>query len=141
MLPITLTMAGAAVLLNLWLGFRIGRIRHSTGISVGDGGNLALTARMRAQSNFIENAPLFLILLGAIELARGQQQWLWIASIVFILGRILHALGMDKPSPSRLRLIGIVTSSAALIALAIYAVSIPYLTPAPTSSIGIAAVG
>lgn len=134
MLPITLTIAGAAALLNVWLGFRISQIRHRTGISIGDGGNLALTARMRAQTNFAEYAPIFLILLGAIELARGQETWLWIAAIAFILGRIAHALGMDQSPPSRLRMAGIVISITALIALAIYAVTIPYFTPRQTSS-------
>lgn len=125
-LPITLTIAAAAALLNVWLGFRISQIRHRLKILLGDGGNPALIARMRAQTNFAEYAPLFLILLGAIELAEGTKLWLWAASAVFILGRIAHAIGMDRPAPNRLRMGGIAVSTTALIVLAIYAITIPY---------------
>ncbi len=38
-LPITLTIAGAAALLNIWLGYRVGQMRLTHKISIGDGGN------------------------------------------------------------------------------------------------------
>ena len=56
-LPATLCLAAACALVNFWLGMRIGKIRHAESISVGDGGNEALIRRMRAQANFIEQAP------------------------------------------------------------------------------------
>ena len=68
-LPITLTIAGAAALLNIWLGPRVGQMRLAHKVSIGDGGNEALIARMRAQANFVEYTPFVLILLGLIELA------------------------------------------------------------------------
>ncbi len=37
-LPITLTIAGAAALLNLWLGYRVGQMRQAYKVSIGDGG-------------------------------------------------------------------------------------------------------
>lgn len=134
MLPITLTIAAAAALINVWLVFRTGQVRHRSGVSIGDGGNPALIARMRAQSNFIEHAPIFLILLGLVEHARGPQTWLWIVAIVFILARIAHPLGMDRPSPNALRAGGIIASIAATIVLAVYALAIPYLGSAGGSA-------
>ncbi len=140
MLPITLTIAGAAALLNIWLGLRVSLLRRKLKVSIGHGGKTAIAVRMRAHANFTEYAPFFLILLGLVELAKGTQTWLWLVAILFILGRIAHAFGMDRPTPNPLRVGGIILTWATLIALAGYAITIPYLTPAPTSSsIGIAA--
>jgi uncharacterized membrane protein YecN with MAPEG domain len=126
-LPITLTIAGAAALLNLWLGQRVGKMRVAHKVSIGDGGHEPLITRMRAQANYVEYTPFFLILLGLIELAIGSPFWLWIVAIIFILGRIIHMFGMDQPPPSRLRMIGIIVTMLCLLGLACYAIAIPYL--------------
>jgi uncharacterized membrane protein YecN with MAPEG domain len=128
-LPITLTITGAAALLNIWLARRVGQMRMAHKISIGDGGNEALTARMRAQANFIEYTPIVLILIGLIELADGSQLWLWIVGVVYILARIAHGFGMDRPSPDplRLRMIGTMTTAIILLGLALYAIVLPYL--------------
>ena len=98
--------------------WRIGEIIH------GDGGNPLLLHRMRAQSNFIENAPLVLILIGAIELTGKGGQWLAIVGAVFMLGRISHGLGMDSIKPTPLRGIGAFTAMLTQIGLAVIAVLI-----------------
>ena len=127
-LPITLTIAGAAAIVNIWLAIRIVTVRLKAKVLIGDGGNALLTARMRAQLNYMEYTPLVLILLGLIELARGTQTWLWAAGILYILGRILHPFGMDKQTPHPLRGAGIITTWIVLIGLAGYALTIPYVT-------------
>ncbi len=129
-LPITLTIAAAATLINLWLASRAGRVRIAAKVSVGDGGNPQLLARMRAQANFVEYTPFFLILLGLIELAHGSATWLWLVAIAYILARIAHAFGMDREAPNKLRMIGILATFAILLGLSIYALAIPYLVPA-----------
>ena len=50
-LPITLTIAGAAALLHVWLSLRVSRLRRPLKIGVGDGGNEVLARRMRAHGN------------------------------------------------------------------------------------------
>lgn len=132
-LPITLTIAGAAALLNIWLARRVGQMRLAHKVSIGDGGNEALIARMRAQANFIEYTPFVLILIGLIELAEGSQLWLWIVGMAYILGRIAHGFGMDRPRPDplKLRTIGIVVTGLILFGLAVYAIVLPYLHTAP----------
>ncbi|MET1111596.1 MAG: MAPEG family protein [Allosphingosinicella sp.] len=132
-LPITLTIAGAAALLNIWLARRVGQMRLAHKVSIGDGGNEALIARMRAQSNFIEYTPFVLILLALIELAEGSQLWLWIVGVVYILVRIAHGFGMDRPSPDKLklRMIGIIGTALILFGLAVYAIVLPYLHREP----------
>lgn len=124
-LPIALTTTGAAALVNFWLGLRIGRVRAAEKILVGDGGNPRLIARMRAHLNFAEYAPIILILIGLIEFAKGTQLWLWVVAGAFILGRVLHAFGMDGWMPGRM--IGIATTMLTMIGLGIYAALIPYL--------------
>nr|WP_047167874.1 MAPEG family protein [Sphingomonas sp. Y57] len=127
-LPITLTIAGAAAIVNIWLAIRIVTIRVKGKVLVGDGGNALLSARMRAQANFIEYTPLVLILMGLIEFARGTNNWLWGAGIVYIIGRVLHPFGLDRQTANPLRAVGILTTWGVLLGLAIYALTIPYAT-------------
>lgn len=127
-LPVTLTIAGAAAIVNFWLAVRIVMIRAKGKVLIGDGGNTLLMARMRSQLNFAEYTPLVLILMGLIEFARGTSTWLWAAGIIYILGRVLHPFGMDKQSPNPMRAVGILTTWIVMIGLAAYAISIPYVT-------------
>lgn len=139
-LPVTLTIAGAAALLNIWLAMRAGRVRVTEKVSIGDGGNPRLIARMRAHANYAEYTPFFLILLGLIELGSGTSLWLWGIGVIYILARIAHAFGMDAEKPGKLRLIGIAVTFIALIILAVWALTIPYVGFKPTVT-NIAAVG
>jgi uncharacterized protein len=126
-LPITLTAAGAAALINIWLAMRVGQRRTSGKVSIGDGGHLPLIARMRAHANFTEYTPYFLILVALIEMAKGTSIGLWIVTGAFLLGRVAHGIGMDViEGRRRLRMIGIVVTLVTLLALAIYAIIIPY---------------
>ncbi|ODU20630.1 MAG: GST-like protein [Sphingomonas sp. SCN 67-18] len=124
-LPITLTMAGAAALINIWLAIRTGRVRMSEKISIGDGGNARLTARMRAHANFTEYTPFVLILIGLIELADGTSMWLWAVGAFYMLARIAHGFGMD--GVRGLREFGIGATLLILLGLGLYAVAIPHL--------------
>ena len=122
--PITLLAAAAAAFLNIWLGYRIAQHRHEFKVSVGDGGHEPLLRRMRAQANFIENAPIFLILLGGVELSRASRPGLALIAIIFILARIAHAYGMDVGSLQRWRRVGIMGSTFTTLAVALWAIFI-----------------
>jgi len=128
-LPITLTVAGAAAILHIWLSVRVSRLRRPLQIGVGDGGNEVLARRMRAHGNYAENMPLFLILLGFVELAAGGNLWLWGAAILFILARIAHAFGMDRPGANPLRVGGISLSWLVLLGLGAYSIFLAYQAP------------
>lgn len=117
-LPITLTFAAVAVVINIWLAIRIVRLRISGAISHGDGGNVTLSRRIRAQSNFIENAPFVLILCGLIELARGSESWLWALMLIFSLARVAHGMGMDSDQPGPPRKFGTMATLFTLVILA-----------------------
>ena len=128
-LPITLTIAGAAAILHVWLSLRVSGLRRRMKIAVGDAGNEAMMRRMRAHANFAENMPLLLILVAALELATGGNLWLWGAAILFVLARIAHAFGMDRPGANPLRVVGISVSWLVLLGLGIYAVLAAYQSP------------
>jgi uncharacterized membrane protein YecN with MAPEG domain len=128
-LPITLTLAGACALLLIWLAARVSRGRRQFKVGLGDGGNEALLRRIRAHGNYAENMPIFLILIGLVELAGGDRRILWAAGIVFILARLVHAFGMDKAERLRLRIIGLAASTFVILALALWALSFAYRQP------------
>ena len=125
-LPITLTIAAAAAIINVWLAVRVSQLRVRHKVSIGDDGNDQIRCRMRAHANFVEYTPLFLVLLAAVELARGSATWLWAVAILYILARLLHPFGMDRPAPNILRMTGTVVTWAVLLGLAVYALAIPY---------------
>jgi uncharacterized membrane protein YecN with MAPEG domain len=126
LLPITLTLAAAAALLNLWLGIRVSRVRMANKVLHGDGGCDLLMKRMRAQANFVEYTPFVLILFGLVELASGPQTWLWVLALAYVIGRIAHAFGMDADVPHKGRMIGILVTFVTMIGLSIAALYIAY---------------
>jgi hypothetical protein len=125
-LPITLTIAGACALISVWLALRVSHLRRLRKVSIGDGGDERVAIRMRAHANFAEYAPIFLILLAAIELAVGSSIWLWAAAILFIVSRLAHPFGMERPAPNLLRMAGIALTWLALLALGLWAITLTY---------------
>jgi uncharacterized protein len=121
-LPVSLLAAAAAFLLNIWLGARVSALRRDLKVSVGDGGHEPLLRRMRAQANFIEHAPFFLILLVALELSGANPIGLALVSVVFLLARVAHGYGMDGGSLTRWRTYGMISSAIASLALTAWAV-------------------
>lgn len=120
--PLTLAAGAAAVILNTWLGSRIVQLKREYKVSVGDGGHDPLLRRMRAQANFIENAPFFLILVGGLELSGAKRWGLGAITLVFLLGRIAHGVGMDGGPLQRWRRDGMISSTVALFALTVWAI-------------------
>lgn len=118
LLPITLTFAAAAALLNFWLAWRVGQMRVANKVLHGDGGCMPLTRRMRAQANYVEYTPFILILTGLVEMAQGSAFWLWIVALVYILARVAHAFGMDSDKPHKARMAGIMLTMLVTLVLA-----------------------
>jgi uncharacterized membrane protein YecN with MAPEG domain len=121
-LPVTLTSAAAAAVINIWLSVRIGQLRRAHKVSIGDDAGGPLTARMRAQLNFVENTAFVLILIAAIELAGKGEPWLaWVAGL-YMLGRVAHGLGMDGGTFGVGRSIGTAITMLTQLGLAVVAV-------------------
>lgn len=121
LLPVTLTAAAAAAILNIWLMIRIGQVRSAEKIFVGDEDNENVIRRMRAQANFVENTPFVLILIAAIELSGKGEPWLAYVAGLFILARVAHAFGMDGGALAKGRMIGTIVSMLTLIGLGVVA--------------------
>lgn len=124
LLPVTLSSAAAAAILAIWLMIRVGQVRTSEGVSVGDGGNEKVIRRMRAHANFVESAPFVVLLIGVIELAGRGDAWLAYVSGAYFVGRILHGFGMDGGSMQPGRMVGTIITLLTLLGLAIVAVLI-----------------
>ena len=93
---ITLLFASLHVLLMLRLRARISMHRHDRKIGLGDGGDAVLARKVRVHGNFIEHAPLALLMLGLLELCGLPAVWLWALGTVLLLGRIMHAAGLSR---------------------------------------------
>ena len=122
LLPATLSAAASLALVNIWLSMRIGKVRTTEKISIGDGGHDLLSRRMRAQLNFAENTPLVLILIAAIEIAGRGGMWLKAVGAIYALGRVAHGIGMDGGSLERGRMVGTIVTMLTLLGLAVVAV-------------------
>ena len=92
---ITLLFASLHLLLMLVLLARISRHRHGHNIGLGDGGDAVLMRKVRVHGNFVENAPLGLLLLALLELSGLPAPWLWAYGGALLLGRVLHAIGLS----------------------------------------------
>lgn len=125
-LPITLTFAAALALINLWLSWRVGKLRVSEKVLHGDGGVPIVSKRMRAHANFSEYTPYVLILFALIEMALGPQSWLWAVAVVYLLARIVHPLGMDHDTPHKARMVGILLTYLTTILLSGVAIYTAY---------------
>ncbi|MGH6614704.1 MAPEG family protein [Sphingomonas sp.] len=125
MLPVALVTAGGAALIALWLAIRVGQARTKAKIFIGDGGDQGLICRMRAQANFVEYAPFIIILIALIEFTAGTSTWLWVASALFLLARIVHPLGMDGLKYARSAGTGV--TFLLLLGLGGYAIALPLI--------------
>jgi uncharacterized protein len=120
--PVTLIITASCVALNIWHAWRIGKLRQQFKVGVGDGGHEPLLRRMRAQANFIENAPFVLILLGGLELSGGNRAILAGIGALFILARISHAVGMDRRELQRWRIYGMMATTLVNVVLIVWTV-------------------
>ena len=123
---ITLIIAAALGLLNVWLGVRIMRARVSGKVSLGHGDLPGMEARCRAHANFNEYVPIALILMGLVEMNVGASRWLWGIGALLVVARVLHPFGMDRPAPNPYRALGIILTLVSLLLLVGWAIAISY---------------
>jgi len=66
-----------------------------------------MRAAIRAHGNFAEYVPLTLLLMALCELAGVGALWLHVGGLALLVGRILHAIGIQIPkAPNLPRLVG-----------------------------------
>lgn len=117
---VTLLFAALHVLLLLVLLVPISRHRRDHRIGLGDGGDPVLARRIRVHGNFIEHAPIALVLLGLLELCGLGSAWIWGFGAALLAGRVLHAVGLSRTAGHSFgRFTGTVLTWATLLAMAV----------------------
>jgi uncharacterized membrane protein YecN with MAPEG domain len=129
-LPVTATSVYAALLalLFLVLSIRVMSERRRSHVPFGEGTSETLKRRIRAQANFVEYAPITLILMALLELQGAGSFMLNVVGLLLLIGRVTHAWGIGRvPENLRLRIIGItltilaiLLSVIALLAIAVF---------------------
>src|SRR5690242_15885602 len=74
-LAITALYAGLLAFIAIALAANVGWRRPKLGVSLGDGGHQVLVVANRRHLNFVEHAPLALILIAIVELNGAPSVW------------------------------------------------------------------
>jgi len=99
MLIVTSIIASVLTLIFIKLSFAVIGLRRKNQVGLGNGGYEQLERAIRAQGNFAEYVPFGVILLACLEL-NGAPWWLIaIPGIALIIGRLIHAKGINVPPP------------------------------------------
>jgi len=110
-----------AILLFIFiaLSFNAAFTRRKSGLAVGEGDNETLLRAVRAHGNFTEFTPMFLISLIVVDQLSKNCDYVGILGLLFIIGRISHALSMFLKK-GILRVIGMMLTLLPLISNLIY---------------------
>lgn len=104
---ITAATAGFILLLQMFLAVSISLNRGKISAALGDGGDHAMFRMQRRHANIAENSGIFIAGFTLLELSSAYPQLLQYLCALFILVRIMHAIGLSQASTMNLfRMIG-----------------------------------
>lgn len=116
MLSITISSAVILTLLYIGLSLRVIMMRRAGGPSLGLGNDETFIRAVRAHANLGEYMPLFLFLTFLLELQLGSVIPLFLLSLVFVGGRLSHAIGFGFLGTGPWRTLGMVATISVLVA-------------------------
>ena len=125
-MPVYTSLAAAAlmllhVVLMVLVIVQRGKTEVMIGTGTGTGSGEVLERSIRVHANLTENAPVFLIGLGLLELITGSNVWVLTLGGVFVIARVLHAIGLSMNSGVSVgRFIGTVGTLITLLVTASY---------------------
>jgi len=121
MLIVTSIIAAVLTTIFIKLSFAVIKLRRKNQVGLGSGGFDDLERAIRAQGNFAEYVPFGIILIACLEL-NGAPWWLVaITGITLIIGRLIHAQGINQPPPNfSIRVLGMKFTFFTLIFLVIF---------------------
>ena len=118
MLLVTSIIASLLTIIFVKLSFAVIGLRRKNKVGLGSGGNEDLERAIRAQGNFAEYVPFGIILVACLELNGAPWCLVAIPGIALIIGRLIHAKGMNIPPPDfSQRVLGMKFTFGTLIAL------------------------
>jgi len=120
MLLITSIIASVLTIIFIKLSFAVIGLRRKNKVGLGNGGHEDLERAIRAQGNFAEYVPFGIILIACLEL-NGAPWWLVVLpGITLIIGRLIHAVGINIPPPDfSKRILGMMLTFGTLITLVV----------------------
>jgi uncharacterized membrane protein YecN with MAPEG domain len=120
MLLITSIIASALTIILIKLSFAVIGLRRKNKVGLGSGGHEELERAIRAQGNFAEYVPFGIILIACLELNAAPGWLVAIPGITLIIGRLIHAVGINEPPPNfSKRVLGMKLTFGTLITLVI----------------------
>ena len=120
MLLITSVIASVLTIIFIKLSFAVIGLRRKNKVGLGSGGHEDLERAIRTQANFAEYVPFGIILIACLELNGAPWLLVTIPGIALIIGRLIHAKGMNTPPPDfSKRVLGMKFTFYTLIALVV----------------------
>ncbi len=118
MLIVTSLVAAVLTAIFIKLSLAVIGLRKKNRVGLGSGGHEDLERAIRAQGNFAEYVPFGIILMACLEL-NGAPWWLVaIPGVALIIGRLIHAVGINTPPPDfSKRVLGMKLTFATLLTL------------------------
>ena len=117
-LPITSLLAALFAVGLVLLSFPVSLRRIKVQADLGHADDDVLHRRIRAQGNFVEYAPIGLIVVALMELAAVDAALVWAVAGALALGRLSHAVGMLR-RVLPLRMAGMILTYLSLLAGAV----------------------
>ncbi|OKH89108.1 MAPEG family protein [Thalassospira sp. TSL5-1] len=94
-IPATTFLTGIFALMLVILSLNVSLRRRELRVALGDADDSILRRRMRAHGNFIEYAPMMVLLCAALEITGyATSPVIWGLVAAFIIARLFHALGV-----------------------------------------------
>lgn len=122
---ITTLYAGLLGLLMSGIAISVGRARGSSGVSIGDGGNLEVIAAMRRHANFVEFVPITLIVIGLLELNGVGSTAIHALGGGLVVVRLSHAIGYRADESMKIfRAVGAIGSMLILQVASVWAITL-----------------
>ncbi len=101
-IPIIAAVTGAVlIILQGILMMLVGTHRIRNRVNLGTGDDPALERKIRRHGNLAENAALFIVVLALAEMTVVPNNVVRIIAIVFVVGRILHAIALSTVAGSQ----------------------------------------
>ena len=120
MLLITSIVTATLTIIFVKLSFAVIGLRRKNKVSLGNGGHEDVERAIRAQGSFAEYVPIGIILIACLELNGAPWYLVAIPGITLILGRWIHAKGINIPPPDfSKRVLGMKLTFGTLISLVV----------------------